>query len=373
MNIFSSIPGSLYSSIYLYLLVGLCLVTSLRYLSTEDKLVQNQSGGVGLVFSLILSIFVIIFLGTRPITGQFGDTGMYAYWYDIFYSTYELDLSGEWIWEYIAIISIRMGLDASGWFLLIEFFYIGLMLASCWLLMRRNVWVALLFCLVSFSCFSYGVNGIRNGLACNIVMLAVALISGNSIKKIIAVLLMITAYFIHHSTALPSVCAISAWLVIKDPKYAISFWGASILLSLVIGNAVGDFFTGFGFDERESYFVDAAEISDTVQFSSTGFRFDFLLYSAMPVLMAWYVAVKRNFQDKTYNIIANTYILANAFWILVIRATFSNRFAYLSWFLYPIVIAYPLLRMNIWEDQDRKAALILLAYAGFTFAMHFIS
>ncbi len=324
------------------------------------------------MFSLVLSIFLTIFLGSRPIAREFGDTGTYAYWYNMFYYNYQVDYSAEWIWEYIAIFCIRMGFDTTGWFILIDFLYIGLMLASCWLLMRRNVWVAMLFCLVSLSCYSYGINGIRNGLACSIVMLAVALLTGHKINKIIAVLLMIVAFFIHHSTVLPSVCAIGAWFVIKEPKHALGFWVASIFLSLVIGNAVGDFFSGLGFDERESYFRDVAELESADQFSSTGFRFDFLLYSAMPILMVWYVTVKRNFHDFTYNIIANTYILANAFWIMVIRANFSNRFAYLSWFLYPIVIAYPLLRMNLWDDQDRKIALILLAYAGFTLAMHFI-
>ena len=92
----------------------------------------------------------------------------------------------------------------------------------------------------------------------------------------------------------------------------------------------------------------------------------------MPIIMAWFVTMKRNFQDKTYHIIATTYILANAFWVMVIRSEQSNRFAYLSWFLYPLVIAYPLLRMNIWEDQDRKTAMILLAYSGFTFFMNFV-
>ena len=103
-----------------------------------------------------------------------------------------------------------------------------------------------------------------------------------------------------------------------------------------------------------------------------GFRLDFILYSIMPIIMVWYVTIKRNFKDLTYHIIATTYILANAFWIMVIRSEQSNRFAYLSWFLYPLVIAYPLLRMNIWEDQDRKTGLILLAYSGFTFFMQFI-
>ena len=35
------------------------------------------------------------------------------------------------------------------------------------------------------------------------------------------------------------------------------------------------------------------------------------------------------------------YLTANAFWILVIRSSFSNRFAYLSWFLMAIIIFYP--------------------------------
>ena len=107
-------------------------------------------------------------------------------------------------------------------------------------------------------------------------------------------------------------------------------------------------------------------------FSSTGFRWDFLLYSVFPVIVAWYVTRRRHFNEPAYHAIVNTYLLCNAFWIMVVRAAFSNRFAYLSWFLYPIVFTYPLFRMNIWKDQDRKTALILFAYSGFTFFMFFV-
>lgn len=106
------------------------------------------------------------------------------------------------------------------------------------------------------------------------------------------------------------------------------------------------------------------------RFAYIGFRWDFLLYSAAPILLVWYLTIKHDFKDKMFNLIANTYILSNAFWIMVIRAAFSNRFASLSWFLYPLVLAYPLLRFKIWEDQDRKFGLILLAYASFTFLMY---
>ena len=322
------------------------------------------------ISTVFLSAFLILLMGLRPFTVEFGDTAMYAHYYNTIEIDPSIDFSREWIWDYLMLICQSIGLNVSDFFLVVELFYIGLMIAACWKLMRNNMWVAVLFCFASFSFYSYGINGIRNGLACSIVMLSVAMLSGDYIEKIVSLVLIIIAYGIHHSTGLPSLCALISLYVIKEPKHALAFWGMSIIISLIAGNVVGDFFAGLGFDERSDYFEDVSESSIANQFSSTGFRFDFLLYSAMPVLMAWYISVKRNFKDVTYNIIANTYILANAFWIMVIRSTFSNRFAYLSWFLYPLVIAYPLIRMNIWEDQDKKAALILLAYAGFTLFMH---
>ena len=107
-------------------------------------------------------------------------------------------------------------------------------------------------------------------------------------------------------------------------------------------------------------------------FSRMGFRWDFLLYSSFPVIMIWYVTQYRKFTSREFSLLANTYLLCNAFWILVIRASYSNRFAYLSWFIYPAVMAYPLMRMNLWKDQDRKTSIIFFLYTGFTFFMFFV-
>ena len=69
---------------------------------------------------------------------------------------------------------------------------------------------------------------------------------------------------------------------------------------------------------------------------------------------------------RVFNVLATVYLLTNAFWVMVIKAAFSNRFAYLSWFIYPLVLAYAVIRLHLWEDQDKKAAWILLAHAAFT-------
>ena len=178
---------------------------------------------------------------------------------------------------------------------------------------------------------------------------------------------------IHRSTALPSAAAIASLYFVKDTKTAIRFWIASIAISLVAGPLVERLFAALGFDDRMSNYASINQEEGAMdQFSQSGFRWDFLFYSSGAVAMVWYVTRYRKFKDSVYTIFANSYILCNAFWIMVIRSAFSNRFAYLSWFLYPVVMAYPLLRMNLWKDQDRRTALIFFLYSGFTLFMFFI-
>lgn len=58
---------------------------------------------------------------------------------------------------------------------------------------------------------------------------------------------------------------------------------------------------------------------------------------------------------------------------MIMNISFSNRFAYLSWFLYPIVLAYPCFEMNIWnQSQGKIATNILLLNVFFTAFMQFI-
>jgi hypothetical protein len=377
-----NIPPELYQKIYIFVLCSLCLLISFKFSFSKSATIVNSTQTrvnylTNQLFGLILTLIIIVFIGTRPHSGAFVDMNYYAYVYNNIYdgvtSNYAQSGRGEWFFYEFGNFCKRLGFSDTQYFTSIAIVYFGLMFLACWMLMRRNLFVALLFCFISFSCFSYGVNGMRNGMACSIAMVAICMLCGNKWEKFVAVILMLIAYETHHSTALPCICAISALLFVKETKWAIYFWIASIFISLIAGDYVTELFVNLGFDERMEQYANLEEegtVIPTDQFS--GFRIDFIIYSIMPIIMAWYITIKRNFKDKMYHIIATSYILANAFWIMVIRSEQSNRFAYLSWFLYPIVIAYPLLRMNVWEDQDRKTALFLVAYSGFTFFMNFV-
>jgi len=97
-----------------------------------------------------------------------------------------------------------------------------------------------------------------------------------------------------------------------------------------------------------------------------------LFYSAFGVFAGWYFIYKKRFEDPFYNQLLNTYLICNGFWILVIRANYSNRFAYLSWFMMGLVIIYPVLKKQLFKNQHWVIGKIIFAYFLFTYLMNVI-
>lgn len=375
MSYIEFVASYYFSTLYYFVFLVLVWSTVLYYVGSNGQKILHSEGSTMQGGALLLTVFLIFFLGLRPHTGDFGDTWLYAMNYDNQERSFlSFSIHGEWMWRNIGAFCKLLGFNSYEYLTFVEVIYFGGMFICALLLMRRNLWLSMLFFVIAFSSYSYGTNGIRNGAACSIELVALALLAEKkSSRTVFAIILMFAAMGIHRSTMLPSVSAIATLFWIKDTKTAIRFWVASIAVSLVAGPIVEQMIVALGLDDRMSMYSQGQYNETTSSyFSRTGFRWDFLLYSSFPVLMIGYVTRHRKFTDVGYTIFANAYLLCNAFWIMVIRASFSNRFAYLSWFLYPVVIAYPLLRMNLWKDQDRKTAIILFLYSGFTFFMFFI-
>lgn len=391
-----SIDPSIVHPIYFWAVFIICLFLYFNYSGSSncDKLLHKNS----MIPALILTLILIVYMGLRPVSNMFGDTWNYALMYNKMPARpaiFAIDFDKEWLWGFIMNTCKASHLTVSAWFLIIEIGYLGLVLLGLRILLGENSWLAMLFFLSAFSTFTYGTNGIRNGLACSSCIFAMAYGANRNILQMsIAGFILLLAFGIHRSIALPIAAFLVASYVIKSPKIAMYFWIASIGLSLVAGGTMVNFFAGLGFDDRMSSYSQMSDAASR-EFSQTGFRWDFLLYSAMPIWLTWYVIQKAEKERALYgetieeaetgilgagriadahsmrvfNILATTYILANSFWVMVISAAFSNRFAYLSWFLYPIVLAYGVIRLHIWENQDKKAGLILLIHAGFTLIM----
>ena len=92
----------------------------------------------------------------------------------------------------------------------------------------------------------------------------------------------------------------------------------------------------------------------------------------MPIIVGWIGVYSRNIESKNYSFLLNLYTLVNAVWLLCVHVYFSNRIAYLSWLMYPIVLIYPFLREN-WGD-NRYVIFKYVAYGHllFTLFMNFV-
>ncbi len=228
--------------------------------------------------------------------------------------------------------------------------------------------LAFLFILTSFSFLPFGLNGVRNGIACHLCLLAIALYLDD--KRIAAGIIAFIILGVHRSVILPIAAGIAAVTVIRNPKTALIIWLASIPVSLIAGNYFSDFIMSIGFDDRMTKYAGGS-LRGMNHFSGTGFRWDFLVYSALPVAFYYYVNIWKGLRDGWYNVIATIYMLSNAFWIIVIRAEFSNRFAYLSWFLMPVMLAYPLANMKVVEWQRSLSAITLTVYFVLTLSCYY--
>ena len=94
----------------------------------------------------------------------------------------------------------------------------------------------------------------------------------------------------------------------------------------------------------------------------------------MPILVGCWAIFKKKIDNLKYNRILSIYMFINGLWLLCMYAGFTNRIAYLSWFMYPIVLVYPLLdtQCNWGVSRFRTVATIALLHLGFTLFMNII-
>ena len=326
----------------------------------------KKSNDIGI---FVLCLFLALFIGLRPEHAVFGDTWVYK----IEYNTPDSDtFDSDWLYAVLEKLSYRV-FSWEVFCVFIALVYVFFMFFACKRLNTSSTTLLMIFCLGGNFFWGVAVNGLRKGMACSVLVLAITYLIGNKPKWPVFILLSIIATGLHKSVLLPFACALFVFFY-RKPKVMFYFWFFSIIISLVAGSTMETLLSGLLADDRmDSYLSMETKSEYADMFSSTGFRWDFLLYSFMPIFLGWYVIFKRKIIDWNYYILLGTYIYANSFWVMVIRATNSNRFAYLSWFIYPIVLAYPLLKHPVFkENHNFKTSLVLVAHFSFTFVMYLL-
>lgn len=357
------IPLEHYTAFYYYVLMVIVLVTFLhsKILGIDELKNHKFIRTAG----LLLFVFVVLYMGLRPISGTyFGDMGTYNQYFEG-YQHGVTEISNSDVGFDLFMRGCSAIMTAQMFFFLCAIIYVMpiFYLSKKWF---PVYWFyAFLILVSSFSFWSYGVNGIRNGIATSLFLMAITFAE----RKMIMIIFLFLACSVHKSILLPTI-AYTLTLVNNNPKKYFYAWLVAIPLSLVLGGFFETFFQGLGFADRTVGYL--TNLDEEIELGKAGFRWDFILYSALGVYAGYYFVIIKGFKDELYNHLLNTYLLTNAIWILVIRANFSNRFAYLSWFMIGLIIIYPLLKQRLFENTNRAIGNVLLFYFLFTFFMNVI-
>lgn len=352
------IPLKYYAPIYFFLLLLLTLfvwINSRSYTLT-DVVNQDRLARIGKV----LILFSCLYIGLRPIDGiYFGDTITYAqtfekYQRNIFTEAKDSEKVFQFLMSNFAkITSVNIFLLFCGCLYIIPLYL------ACKKMFKTYWFLPFFMLVISLSFWAYGVNGVRNGIATSLFIYALSL---DSLPLQIAFFFLGLGF--HQSLLLPIVGFVLT-KINNNSKFYLLFWLLCIPISLVAGNLFSGFFAGYFENDKLNAYLIEENTED--HFSHVGFRWDFLLYSMTAVYAVWYFVFKKKFEDVLYNRIANIYLFANGVWVLVIRSNFSNRFAYLSWFLLGLVIVYPFLKQQFFKDQYIVLSTVIFFYFMFTF------
>lgn len=338
-------------NIYITILfIGLIIAISIHKASLNRLRLYNK-------FTPFLILVLVFLMGTVPIIFDGGDRNLYSdYFEDISKFGLQGQIQDKLFGVYLAISTLF--LDVELWFILTAFIYVF----NAYYFSKKstiNYFVLFLALITNFTFFAYGTNTIRAGFAASFLLLALA----NRNKTLFFYLLLISSISLHGSMILPALAIIIA-KKFNWTKYYLIFWALCIPASLLIGGLVQSYIGVLFEDERLTQYLTTQETQYKV-----GFRIDFIIYSMLPVIFGYYYIYKKKYKNELYLILYNSYLICNAFWILVISANFSDRFAYLSWYIYMPVMIFPLLNTRLLERQSIVLSIILVGNILFTLYM----
>ncbi|WP_019037077.1 EpsG family protein [Psychroflexus tropicus] len=327
------------------------------------------------IFTFIILAISILFIGLRDPVGNWrylGDTSTYTRMFEQIKNGNRTEFAKD-IGFYLYMKLIASFANIKVFYLITGFIYVYLPYLTFKKWFKDKAIYVLIAFVVSMSFWAFGINGVRNGLATSIFLFSLKYYD----KKWLMFALMILSVFFHKAMLLSFFAYLVSVFIIKIEKKALVFWIISIPLSLLFRNQLENL-TEFVFstdsiiqDERAStFFSDEGQN----QLVSGQFRIDFIIYSAIAIFIGYWAIVKKEFSNTLYRLLFRTYVIANGIWILLIYAPYTNRIAYLSWFLMPIILTVPFISDLSIDILRNKEKLIYVIYGSlaFTIFMQFV-
>ena len=159
-------------------------------------------------------------------------------------------------------------------------------------------------------------------------------------------------------------------IIYRKPKIFFIGWILCVIIAALHISFFQYLFAGLTSDKKGLEYLTSN--SDNGWEGKSGFRLDFILYSAMPMIVGYYAIFKKKIKSKMYTLLLQLYLATNAVWVLCMYVEYNNRIAYLSWFLYPIVLIYPFVNTNWSKNRMKILSKVVTYHLLFTLFMNLI-
>lgn len=358
------IAAKFYGTIYLGGVAILTVTQMARYSGYSDGRL-HQSARLSSIPTLIWTLLLTAFIGLRPMSVVFVDMVNYRAFYDV---SWGCDFSFRRDAENLLFDNLLTYLAASRqditlFFVLIAALYFGCMYWACRKMFPRDTFFAYIIYLAAFSTFSYATNGVKAGAAASLFLCALAYSQERWWKSWLFLALSLG---FHHSMILP-IGAYVVCSVCKNTRLYLALWALCILIAAAHISFFQDLFLSMS-DESGAGYLSGSE-TDGV---TNGFRPDFIFYSSFPVVVGCYAVIRNHYRSDLYAFLFHIYLLVNSIWMLCMYASFTNRIAYLSWFMLPIVLIYPFFDQQFVPRQYKKLNLVAGGHLMFTLLMQVV-
>ena len=358
--------ASIYQSIYLIIVIIITFSVMSSYHVRVNSGITNRGSQNNNVL-IITTLFFIIAIGFRPISYAFVD--MMSYHMDYQYllgRPFSLsEVGNNYLFDLILPWFASNKIPESLYFLLISAIYFGCIAWACKEIFPRDALLAFIVYLGAFSTFTYGTNGIKAGAAASIFLLALAYRR----NLFLAIFFLLVSLGFHHSMLAPIVAYVIAYYY-RKPKAYLWAWIICLLLAAVHVTVFMSLFAGYTNEHGAEYLT-----TDPYENNVSGFRPDFILYSAVPIFLGYHFMHKRYVVSDFYKFLWSTYTMTNCGFLLCTYGSFINRIAYLSWLMYPIVLLYPFINTE-WAKHPKTSKRYLkyavYGHLAFTAFMTFI-
>lgn len=364
-----SVGPQYYSHIYILLVAVLSLYVFVQYTHyLQYRLYKGrEQSATGVI---LLAVFMVLFIGLRPVSGMyFVDMSSYATYYSVIEGgpfVFDWHADNKLFDNFLSLLA-SLSLPVEVLFVSIAAIYFGCMAYACSKLFPKDKIAAFLVYLGALSTFSYGTNGIKAGAAGSLFLVALSLYENR--RWIWTVILLLLSLGFHHSMIMPIACFIVC-LIIRDPRWFFAFWILSLILAAMQFSFFQDLFASLADEQGAGYLSGSGGFVRTDILG--GFRIDFILYSAVPIIIGWIAVFNKKIHSRTYSFFLSLYTLINSVWLLCIYAEFTNRIAYLSWLMLPVVLIYPFLKERWGQSQYKTFHWVALGHLAFTLFMQYV-